>query len=320
MPQPVRLVAFTAHPDDEFGMCAAEFLHLKECYGPRIETVIACATGGENYARQGFDPSVRPDELRRAAALLRVDRVHLLGFRNGEMIRMLGPINGRVIQNEREIPVNGAWFGGLRPEWKWEDHVEATRILGSLTFGMSPEIAAYDWRGGLLSELLERVVRIIRQERADVVVTMEPFGNYGHNEHIMIHHAATAGSMLAGRADVWPEHADGGLAPCAPRKLYWGGIERRRPNQDPERARRIAEARAEMGVLEYEPSLVVRYPELAERVYTALCEHASQFDLAPWETIPEESRAFFGTSSFLRVYPPAVERELPETSIVDGLV
>jgi len=133
--RPVRLIAFTAHPDDEIAVCAASFAYLKERYGLRVETILACATHGENYARPGFSPDVRPDELREAARILRIDRLHFLGFRNGEMIRMLSPINGRVIMNEREIPgLNGAWFGRLKPGQSMEDRAEAVRILGELAF------------------------------------------------------------------------------------------------------------------------------------------------------------------------------------------
>ena len=122
------------------------------------------------------------------------------------MIQMLGPINGRVIRNEREIPINAASLKGLKPGQRWEDHVAAVRILGELAFRNPPQMSGYDWRNARLAKLLQVVVRLIRMEKPDVIVTMEPFGNYGHNEHIMIHHAATAGFYLSGKEDVWPEH------------------------------------------------------------------------------------------------------------------
>lgn len=319
--RPIRFLALTAHPDDEIATCASSFLHLKERYGARVETVIAVATRGENYARQGFSPEVRVDEMHRAAEILRIDRVHFLGFRNGEMIQMLGPIHGRIIQNEREIPVNAAWFDGLKPGQRWEDHVEAVRILGQLAFSSTPELVGYDWQTGRLSRLVEVVVRLIRTEQPDVVVTMEPFGNYGHNEHIMVHHAATAGCYLSSRADVWPEHAQEGLDPHAPAKLYWGGLYEDRPRQTEERRRAVAEAREEMGIPRYRPSLVVEYPEEAERVYRALRAHQSQFgDLPPWSDLDEATRRFFATDHLLRVSPPVPEGQAPETSIADGVL
>jgi LmbE family N-acetylglucosaminyl deacetylase len=290
-------------------------------YGARVETILACATKGENYAREGFSPSVREDELRKAAQALRIDRVHFLGFHNGEMIQMLGPINGRIVRNEREIPVNAAWFGGLKSGQRWEDHVEAVRILGELAFRYPPDIEGYDWRNGRLSRLVEVVVRLIRTERPAVIVTMEPFGNYGHNEHIIIHHAATVGFYLSGRENVWPAHRDEGLTPHAPKKLYWGGLYDDAPHQSEERKAAIAEARQEMGVPAYRASLVVTYPEVAEQVYTALSAHRSQFDLPSWSALDEPMRPmrrFLASDCVLRVHPPVQEGESPETSIADG--
>jgi LmbE family N-acetylglucosaminyl deacetylase len=319
---PLRLLAFTAHPDDEISVCAASFAHLKRVYGPRVETAIACATRGENYARKGFDPVDRERELRLAAERLGVDRVRFLGFRNGAMIQMLGPINGRVIYNERWIPINTNWFDGLRPGHAWEDHVEAVRILGELPFGLPPDVEGYDPRGSILAPLVEATVAAIREEKPDVVVTLEPFGGYGHNEHIMVHHAATAATCLSGREDVWPEHAAmQGLAPHAPRRLYWGGLQPENARRSPERRAQIAEARAEMGVPEFAPSLVVSYPEVEAQVYDALCAHQSQFpDLRPWAEVPADLRRYMGADAMLRVYPPRGEGEAPESSIVDGLI
>jgi len=319
MRKPVRFLAFTAHPDDEIALCATSFLHLKEQYGSEVETIIACATKGENYAREGFSPDVRAGELYKAAETLRVDRVHFLGFRNGEMIRMLGPINGRVIRNEREIPINASSLRGLRTGQRWEDHVEAVRILGELAFRYPPDVTHYDWRGGRLAELLETVVRLIRVERPDVVLTREPFGYYGHNEHIMIHHAATAGFYLSGREDVWPEHRDEGLSPHAPAKLYWGALYEERPLQGEAQRRAVAADRREMCVPQYKPSLVAVYPEVAERVYAALDAHRSQFDLSSWSTLSEKDRRFFASDYLLRVHPPLQEGEPQEMSIADGV-
>jgi LmbE family N-acetylglucosaminyl deacetylase len=323
---PIRLLTFTAHPDDEIAICAATFAHLKERYGApsldgaQVETILACATRGENYAREGFSPDVRPEELRRAAEILKIDRLHFLGFRNGEMIRMLNPINGRVVQNEREIPLNAAWLSGLKQGQKWEDHVEAVRLLGSLAFGVPPDLTEHDWRACSLRPLTEKVVRLIRKEQPDVVITMEPFGNYGHNEHIMIHHAATAGFTLSGQEDAWPEQIEQGLAPHTPRKLYWGGLYTNRPHQSEERSKAIAEARAGMGIPWYPPNLTVEYPQVGERVHRALAAHESQFPPFPaWPDLEEDLRRFLWSDQMLRVHPAIGEDEPAETSILDGL-
>ncbi|MBN1641391.1 MAG: PIG-L family deacetylase [Anaerolineae bacterium] len=318
MPTPVRILALTAHPDDEITLCGAAFLDLKETYADRVETAIACATKGENYARPGWAPAVREEELHAAARVLGVDRVRFLGFRNGEMIQMLGPIHGRVVRHEREIPINTNWFDGLQPGHRWADHVAAVRALGALAFGVPPAVEGYDWRNGPLAPLVEAAVRAIRAERPDVVVTMEPFGNYGHNEHIMVHHAATVACYLSGRDEVWPEHGKAGLEPHAPHKLYWGGLYEGRPDRAARVQNAIAQARYEMGVPVYEPSLTLSAPHLAEQVFEALSAHRSQFALPSWAELPAGQRQFLGTNAFLRVYPPLSPGEPPEGSIVDG--
>jgi LmbE family N-acetylglucosaminyl deacetylase len=147
---------------------------------------------------------------------------------------------------------------------------------------------------------------------------MEPFGNYGHNEHIMVHHAATIAFYLSARAAVWPAHEAQGLAPHAPQKLYWGGLYESRPDRPARQQNAIAQARYEMGVPAYRPSLTVSAPHLAERVFEALSAHRSQFALPPWSAVSETQRRFLRRNAFLRVYPPLSEGEPAERSLVDG--
>ncbi len=60
-------------------------------------------------------------------------------------------------------------------------------------------------------------MKIIRSVQPQVVVTFDPFGGYGHPDHIFIHHRATEAFHAAGDAARYPEAG----APYQPQKLYW---------------------------------------------------------------------------------------------------
>ena len=86
------------------------------------------------------------------------------------------------------------------------------------------------WRADF-AEAVERVVRVIREERPRVVVTYDERGGYGHPDHIQAHRVTTAAFRVAGNparcADVGP--------PWQPARLYFVTFPRAR-------ARRFAEA------------------------------------------------------------------------------
>lgn len=72
---------------------------------------------------------------------------------------------------------------------------------------------------GLVAELVEYVRRL----RPQVVLTHDPFGGYGHPDHIRCCEAMTAAFHLAGQADRSPN----GLLPYGPQKLYYTAFDKR---------------------------------------------------------------------------------------------
>ncbi len=54
-------------------------------------------------------------------------------------------------------------------------------------------------------EVIERLVRIIRWLKPDVVVTFEPNGGYGHPDHIAIHKHTVQAFHAAADADAFPD-------------------------------------------------------------------------------------------------------------------
>lgn len=68
-----------------------------------------------------------------------------------------------------------------------------------------------------LDDATARVVRVLREERPDVVVTYDENGNYGHPDHIKAHQVAVAAFAAAGDATRFPEAGP----PWSPKKLYF---------------------------------------------------------------------------------------------------
>jgi LmbE family N-acetylglucosaminyl deacetylase len=68
-----------------------------------------------------------------------------------------------------------------------------------------------------------QLVKIIRTYRPQVIVTFDPFGGYGHPDHIFIHHRTTEAFHAAGDATRYPEAG----APYQPQKLYWAVFPKR---------------------------------------------------------------------------------------------
>jgi LmbE family N-acetylglucosaminyl deacetylase len=65
-----------------------------------------------------------------------------------------------------------------------------------------------------LEEAAERLAKVMREERPDVVVTYDPTGTYFHPDHIKAHHVTTAALDLL-KAEGWE-----------PRKFYWHAFPR----------------------------------------------------------------------------------------------
>ena len=63
----------------------------------------------------------------------------------------------------------------------------------------------------------ERIVRVIRELKPDVVITHDALGGYGHPDHIAVHRATVAAFRVAGDTTHYPEAG----AAFQPSKLYF---------------------------------------------------------------------------------------------------
>lgn len=71
--------------------------------------------------------------------------------------------------------------------------------------------------------LTAELVEYVRRLRPQVILTHDPFGGYGHPDHIRCCEAMTAAFHLAGQPDL----ARNGLQPYAPQKLYYTAFDKR---------------------------------------------------------------------------------------------
>ena len=72
-----------------------------------------------------------------------------------------------------------------------------------------------------LERVTGQLVALIRALRPQVIVTFNPYGGYGHPDHIHIHHATHAAFTAAGDSARYPEQIAAGLAPWQPNRLYY---------------------------------------------------------------------------------------------------
>lgn len=175
-------------------------------------------------------------------------------------------------------------------------HVE---VLGYRDSGMAGtadnDHPAAFCRAGFL-EAVGRLVRLIRRYRPEVVTAYDPFGGYGHPDHVQVHRVGTAAFFGAGDVGRFPP-ADGEEG-WQPAKLYWVTWPR-------ERTRRRRRLEAAAGVItaaeaEQEPDtgspdqVITTYLDVGpwfDRKWEAVMTHRSQVPADSWLlALPEEVR------------------------------
>lgn len=69
--------------------------------------------------------------------------------------------------------------------------------------------------------VVERITRLIRQIRPQVVITFDPTGGYFHPDHVKMHKATTLAFYAVGDAERFPWHLEDGLQAYSPQRLYY---------------------------------------------------------------------------------------------------
>jgi N-acetyl-1-D-myo-inositol-2-amino-2-deoxy-alpha-D-glucopyranoside deacetylase len=98
------------------------------------------------------------------------------------------------------------------------------RLLGYRDSGMMGTPQNDDprcfWQADL-DEAAGRLVRVVREVKADVILGPNSFGGDGHPDHIRASEIAALAFERSGRPEAYPEQlGDSGLTPWAPAKLY----------------------------------------------------------------------------------------------------
>jgi LmbE family N-acetylglucosaminyl deacetylase len=167
-----------------------------------------------------------------------------------------------------------------------------------------------------VEQVAGQLVALIRTLRPQVLLTFNPYGGYGHPDHIHIHHATRAAFAAAGDPACYPEQIAAGLAPWQPGKLYYptfgtrfiklavAGM--RLVGRDPRRFGHNNDVDAVKIIGETTPitTSIDSRAWLEPNLQARLC-HRSQLDGSwAYERIPRFlQRRFFGFEHFTRVVP-----------------
>ena len=180
-PEPLRLMAVHAHPDDESSKGAATTARY---VNEGVEVMVVTCTGGERG--DILNPRLADD-----ASVL----ANLAQVRKEEMDRA------------REIL-------GIRQEWL--GFVDSGYIE-DYTVEMRDQLPADAFARVPVRQAAEPLVALMRSFRPHVVTTYDENGGYPHPDHIMCHEVSMAAFEAAGKPDEYP----GVGTPWQPSKLYY---------------------------------------------------------------------------------------------------
>jgi LmbE family N-acetylglucosaminyl deacetylase len=221
-------------------------------------------------------------------------------------------------------------------EMRHQEVLDALAILGvrhheflgyrdSGMMGTAPNANPDSFWQADFSEATTRLIRLIRKYQPEVLTIYDPWGGYGHPDHIQVHRIGLA--AFFGSFDVSRYPVDAGQESWAPKKLYWSTPSR-------SRMQKFAKHRFEGGKItedEYaryrqsgvpndEITAVVDISGYLDEKLAALKAHRTQIP-DDWYMfqVPEEHRpAVFGTETFQRIYT-RVEAPFRETDLFEGL-
>jgi N-acetyl-1-D-myo-inositol-2-amino-2-deoxy-alpha-D-glucopyranoside deacetylase len=164
------------------------------------------------------------------------------------------------------------------------------------------------WQADFM-EATGRLVREIRRHQPDVLIIYDPYGGYGHPDHINVHRIGLA--AFTGCIDLGRFPLEDGEEPWEPKKLYWTTWPR-------SRVLAMMQARFEAGDITEEElaqsrhrgtpdEYITCWVDVSDRVDVkekALRAHRSQIPMDwPWLTVADDAKAeMFGRESFVRVF------------------
>ncbi|MGH8875167.1 MAG: PIG-L family deacetylase, partial [Acidimicrobiia bacterium] len=125
------------------------------------------------------------------------------------------------------------------------------------------------WRADFM-EAAGRLVRLMRRYRPEVMTIYDPFGGYGHPDHIQVHRVGMAAFFGAGDRNRFP--LEDGEELWEPVKLYWTAWPRSRMGA-------FAEARLRMGLITEEDAERMRHGGTPDQQVTAWLDNRTYHEL-----------------------------------------
>lgn len=251
----------------------------------------------------------------------------------GEQVVVVTATRGEAgeVHNHDDPEEVAARLGEVREE-EMEAAIEELGVahheyLGYVDSGMmgTPENDADGsfWRADFM-EATRRLVCLIRRYRPEVVTAYDPYGGYGHPDHIQVHRVGTA--AFFGAADTARFPLENGEGPWTPSKLYWATFPRSAVVAMLEARLEAGEITEEeavepgAGSLDADINVWIESPEFAEHKERAVLAHHSQIPPDSWfRTLKQDEKlGFLGREPFTRVFS-RVEVPEPETDLFAGL-
>jgi LmbE family N-acetylglucosaminyl deacetylase len=186
------------------------------------------------------------------------------------------------------------------------------------------------WQAGQ-EDVARRITEIIRRVRPQVVVTFDPYGGYGHPDHIAIHRATLRAFHAAGDALQFPEQLGDSLAPYQPQKLYYATFPRtwvrigvgmlRLLGRDPRRMGR----NHDLDMQAFLDAALPHHARIDQRAYYDLwmqasaCHSSQQGPTTLFPPLRPLIRQVLGWQSFHRAWPEVNGQSVTEHDLFEGV-
>lgn len=160
-----------------------------------------------------------------------------------------------------------------------------------------------------------KIVREIRRLRPQVVVTFDPFGGYGHPDHIYMHRTTTRAFNEAANPGKYADQIAEGLEPYQPAKLYYTAFPRlplrlrvwmtRLRGQDPRKLGRNQDLDLQAALDNTLPTHARLNVSGYQETWDAAADcHASQANPRETQSALDKLRRFiYRHQDFTRIYP-----------------
>ena len=207
-----------------------------------------------------------------------------------------------------ELPEDGLAQGESLADRRMTELAEAGRILGvhrqvmlgyldSGMAGASTNTVAGCFAAADVGEAAARLAAVLEEESADVVVTYDEHGGYGHPDHIQVHRVGMAAARLAGTPVVYLATMNRDRLASLTRQAEEAGT----PVPD------VTDVRDEMGEPQSRLTTEVDVTGAIDRKRASMRAHASQItESSFFLAMPDDLfSTVWGREWFIRVHPPA---------------